>query len=150
MERRDLKNIRQRISALKPEFDTAKAIVARGVAAKPAGSPYPETVRAAFRRGLEIAVELQTLNDALRAANTAVRLSVSKTGQGFVVDGLPPLWSARLVPVARFWLLIVKRPTEPLATQEFATPFDAISALQAEIDPTVLLPAEEMFPPSPR
>jgi len=119
-----------------------KATVLAGLAQMRPAARYPAYLNTAFRRVVELGPELSYAQWLLASVRDLEmrQLRLLRVTGGYVLDGLPSSWNARLVPDGDRWVLIVKRPQRDVAcTERFASPFDALTALQAEIDPRICL-----------
>ena len=149
----------QEIAALTTEVITMKSIVVRGVARWRSGEEVDPEVNGAFRRVQEIGPLLHDAKQALAAVTgfdewrrrqsafspPAARLGVRPSGSNIIVTGLPPGWDAYLRALDEFgWLLIVRRPTQIDHPVVFGTIYDAVTALQAQVDPTVFISRDEL------
>lgn len=136
-----------------------KSIVVRGVSRWQSGQDIEPDVNSAFRRVQEIGALLHDAKQALAAVTdfhawqrqqggftqATARLGVRTSGQSVIVTGLPPGWDARITPLNDLgWLLIVRRPTHVDHPVLFGTIYDALTALQAQLDPSVYLSRDEL------
>ena len=140
----DRARIEQYIEETVTEIATMKAVVVRGVATLRSGVRSSRAVNVAFRRVIELGPQLSRAQARLAALTTdgASQLALRRQGNGYAIEPLPPNWGAQVVREGDAWVMIVKRQDERLWSYKFATPFDALSALQSEIDPTMCLVRE--------
>ena len=144
----DRARLEQYIAETTAEIAAMKAIVVNGVATLRANVQSSHTVNTAFRRVIELGPQLLRAQARLAAvdASGASRLTLRRHGYGYTVEGLPDSCAAQLTPEGDRWILIVKLEDERLASYRFMTPFDALAALQSEIDPTMCLVCETVTP----
>ena len=137
----DRTRIEQYIAETSAEIAEMKAIVARGVAALRSRAGSVPAINNAFRRVIELGPQLSRAQARLAAlaGDSPSQLNLRRQGTGYLVEGLPAMWAAQLVRERELWLLIVKRQDERLWSYRFMTTFDALAALQSEIDPTMCL-----------
>jgi hypothetical protein len=140
----DRARIEQYIEETAAEIATMKAVVVRGVANLRSEVRSSRAVNVAFRRVIELGPQLSRAQARLAALTSdgASQLSLRRQGNGYTNEPVPPNWGAQVVPEGDAWVMIVKRHDERLWSYKFATPFDALSALQSEIDPTMCLVRE--------
>ena len=140
----DRARIEQYIAETTAEIAAMKAIVVRGVATLRSEVRSSRPVNVAFRRVIELGPQLSRAQARLAemTSEDASQLYLRAHGSGFTVEPLPSHWGAQVVPEGGAWILIVKREDERLWSYKFATPFDALAALQSEIDPTMCLVQE--------
>lgn len=142
----DRLRLEQYIAETSAEIASMKAIVTTGVRGLTDTSRVPRPTNEAFRRVIELGPQLVRVKARLAAIakEPAAPLSLHRTGPGYTIDGLPRGCAAQLLPEGNHWLLIVKMSDERLSSWRFATPFDAVTALQSEVDPTKCVVREDI------
>jgi hypothetical protein len=140
----DRARIEQYIAEMTAEIAAMKAVVVRGVATLRSEVRSSPAVNLAFRRVIELGPQLSRAQARLAdlMSDGASQLALRRQGDGYTIEPLPPNWGAQVVREGDAWVMIVKRHGERLWSYKFATPYDALSALQSEIDPTMCLVRE--------
>jgi hypothetical protein len=146
----DRERLEHYVTELTAEISAMKAVVTRALPVLRTQAQAPPLINAAFRRVIELGPQLVRLRERLAAIgnDNASPLRLRRHGSGYVVDGLPLMWAAQLVRERDLWLMILKRQDERVWSYRFVTPFDALAALQSEIDPTLCIIREDVVPSS--